>query len=252
MQRFDGGELLDLPLERLSDAENVRQDDDRVDQLAASLHLLGQTTPIIVAPDAQGRDQIISGRRRVRAARRLKWKTIRGFRAANLDEATRLMLGLTDNTMHQEMQVPDIVDVILRLKELTGQPASKLSKLVGVSPAVISQAESAMAQMSSDAKALLAKAKAKMFIWFEIRKLPAELQSSIASRCLAEGWTRDELQRAVREEGRPTSRRLTLRIIVDPDAGYDGARHAAKQLLAKLTAFERQGVDFKLAPALLK
>jgi ParB/RepB/Spo0J family partition protein len=216
--------------------------------LAHSLDEHGLLHPPIGVSNGD-RVEIIAGVGRVLAAKHLSWQRIKVFLASDLDQATQLILAVAENTLRERMTVPDLADKIAEVEAVTGWPVSTIVKHWNISPSIASRAQTAMASVAPDARPILEGA--PMFVWFEVTKLPHAQQASVAERCLAEKWTRDQLQRFVREQQLPSEkpRRHAIELLVSE--GYEGAKRRIKALLAQMNAFEKQDIGFEEALRLL-
>lgn len=230
--------LSELLLELLIIEGNVRHSQGSIESFAEKLRD-GLINPIVVVPEGDSY-RVISGQRRVLAARHLGWSKIRAFVADSLDEAQQISLAVIDNVARERMSVPDIAEAIQRLQDLTGKPVAAICKQLGVSPSIASQAQSAMASLTDEARAVLEPA--PMFMFFLISRLPPDQQAEVARTALTEQWTREQLQARVRT-GKPKVTKLSI----PAGSSYEEAAEALKEALARLATLAKANLPFKQA-----
>lgn len=109
----------ELPLENMSiglSQARVREVHKNIDELAQSISKLGLLEPIVVAPTAEGRYEVVTGQRRFLAVQKLGWETIR---AGVLDEAPTgnlaKAISLTENMVREDMPEKDYIDACTAL-----------------------------------------------------------------------------------------------------------------------------------------
>lgn len=130
----NNGKVCEIALDSLSDSPYLRelyQEDDST-SLAISFRENGQLTPIIVEPLSE-RFQIISGARRVKAARSLGWSTIKAIVRQPANEDERLWWLLASNQYRQKrfserMREADLMESLL-LNEARNRSLENLGKL---------------------------------------------------------------------------------------------------------------------------
>jgi len=89
-------------------------DDDKMDELVESIKLNGVLTPVIVRPDDQGTYEMISGHRRLHAAKRAGLATIPALvHPMTDDEAT---IAMVDSNMQREEILPSERAFALKMK----------------------------------------------------------------------------------------------------------------------------------------
>ena len=92
----------------------VRQRLDDIDQLAESLDRLGQLHPIVITK----RRVLVSGRRRLEAAKTLGWTTIEASVLGRSDAARRLELEIEENVQRVPLSREEIASALERLERL--------------------------------------------------------------------------------------------------------------------------------------
>jgi ParB family chromosome partitioning protein len=86
-------EVLEIPIDRILIGERIRRDPGDLDGLAASLQARGQLVPILVMPlNRDGCYPLVAGERRIKAAERRGWPTIKAIIATDLDTAEAAFL----------------------------------------------------------------------------------------------------------------------------------------------------------------
>lgn len=108
--------------------KRFRKDLGDIDALAASIERLGQLQDIVVGPDGQ----LIAGYRRVKAVQQLGWKTIRAYKATNLDDAIdRLLAERDENTERKAPNPSEAVSIGEAIAKAYKPVAEKAQKKAG-------------------------------------------------------------------------------------------------------------------------
>ena len=92
----------------------VRKDLGDVEGLADSLNRFGQLHPIVLTR----KKVLVSGRRRLEAARILGWTTIDAITIASRDSAQLLELELDENLQRYQLTRDEVEDALARLERL--------------------------------------------------------------------------------------------------------------------------------------
>ncbi len=92
----------------------IRQRLEDIDQLADSMERLGQLHPIVITR----RRVLVSGRRRLEAAKSLGWATIEASVLGSSDAARRLELELEENMQRVPLAREEIALAVERLERL--------------------------------------------------------------------------------------------------------------------------------------
>ena len=103
-------------------------DDEKLDELAASIAKHGIIQPIIVRP-FQGGYQIVAGERRWRAAQRAQLHDIPAI-IRSFDDSETLEIALLENIQRQDLNPIEEAEAYKKLTELFGHSASELAELV--------------------------------------------------------------------------------------------------------------------------
>lgn len=140
----DGSQLLGrvarVPVERMNpNPYQPRQEfsEARLDELASSISEIGIIQPITVRAQENGAFEIISGERRVRAARRAGLEELPAFvREANSEEM--LEMALVENVQREELNPIEIALGYQRLVEECGLTQEEVAERVSKSRATVS------------------------------------------------------------------------------------------------------------------
>lgn len=115
--------------ERAVDAITIgvrhRQDLGDIDELAASIREIGLLQPIVITPDGV----LVCGRRRLEAARRLGWRTIKVWiRSGISDRLTELLAQQDENSLHKPLTPLEQTDLYTELKTLYREETERRQK----------------------------------------------------------------------------------------------------------------------------
>lgn len=113
---------LDLPVRDL----RASVDEDELDELAASMRDHGQMQSIGVKATGKGRYEVVFGARRTRAAKLLKWKTIRAELATDDDRISTDAKKLIENVQRQQLTP---IEEAFGLEALIGDAAVDVREL---------------------------------------------------------------------------------------------------------------------------
>ena len=92
----------------------IRRDLGDIEGLAESLSRFGQLHPIVITR----KKVLVSGRRRLEAARILGWTTIEAITIASRDSAQLLELELDENVQRYQLTRDEVEDTLARLERL--------------------------------------------------------------------------------------------------------------------------------------
>lgn len=144
LYRFEDGNRLVGRVAEV-EVENIRPNpyqprqefnDDALDELAASIKQLGIIQPITVRALGEGKFEIISGERRLRAARRAGLGRVPAFvRKANTEQM--LEMALVENVQREELNPIEVALGYQRLMEECGLTQEKVSERVSKSRATV-------------------------------------------------------------------------------------------------------------------
>ncbi len=127
------GRVADLEIDQISpNPYQPRQDfeDEALDQLAASIRQFGIIQPITVRAQSGGRFEVISGERRIRAARRAGLKRIPAY-VREADTEAMLEMALVENLQREELNPIEIALGYHRLMEECDLTQEQVADRVG-------------------------------------------------------------------------------------------------------------------------
>jgi ParB family chromosome partitioning protein len=131
-----------LPVERVyetPEARNSRRgyDEEKLNELAASIREHGILQPILVTPDGDGY-RVIAGNRRLKASIRAGLQTIPALIKTQVDEHRQFFLNLVENVQRIDLTGKERVEAI-RLLAASGLGVREISRGTGISPGTISR-----------------------------------------------------------------------------------------------------------------
>lgn len=163
--------IQELPLEKIApnpDQPRKHFEQEALEELAASLKVLGLVQPITVQALPSGSYQIISGERRWRAAQMAGLKTIPAYiRATQPSEL--LELALIENIQREDLNAIEVALAYQQLTEQYGLSQSKVAERVGKKRVTVTN-------------------------YIRLLQLPAEIQLGLTQRLIDMGHARALLQ----------------------------------------------------------
>lgn len=111
-------EVLTLPINAIVEPEfqlRVYYDEEKLLELAESMEAEGMFYPLIVRDQGDGTYEVLTGSRRLRAARLKKYTTVPGFVVRPSDPAHALLLALAENLQRQDLDPFEEARGFLRL-----------------------------------------------------------------------------------------------------------------------------------------
>lgn len=134
--------VANLPVERIvetPEARNSRRgyDEEKLNELAASIREHGVLQPILVTPDADGY-RVIAGNRRLKATVRAGLETIPALIKTQVDEHRQFFLNLVENVQRVDLTGKERMEAI-RLLAASGLGVREISRGTGISPGTISR-----------------------------------------------------------------------------------------------------------------
>ncbi len=133
-------EAQEIPISRISQ-EKLRLDSpNNVNELTESFLLHGQLLPILVRPEdnKSGMYEIVFGNRRLDAAKKLGWKSIKA-QIANISKSEALVLAFAENSDRSDFSDYEKALLLQRMHDTTGKNYKEIAKLVGRSPSFVAQ-----------------------------------------------------------------------------------------------------------------
>ncbi|MCC6173887.1 MAG: ParB/RepB/Spo0J family partition protein [Chloroflexi bacterium] len=131
-----------IPVERIvetPEARNSRRgyDEEKLNELAASIREHGVLQPILVTPDGS-QYRVIAGNRRLKASIRAGQATIPALIKTQVDEHRQFFLNLVENVQRVDLTGKERVEAI-RLLAASGLGVRQISRGTGISPGTISR-----------------------------------------------------------------------------------------------------------------
>lgn len=124
------GELRDIDLSKVIDPQGPSDriprpgDAEAIDALAGSMRETGQLQPVMLEELADGRFARVFGRRRIAAARKLGWTTIRASVVTPLPDDVRRTIVAVENVQRQDLTPAEETLAVGELMELQALPAA--------------------------------------------------------------------------------------------------------------------------------
>lgn len=143
-EELKAGMLVEVDLKDLIiDArDRTKEDLKKIEELASSMKALGLITPIVIQPSdkEEGKAVVIAGKRRVVAAKKLKWQKIRAYVVEYKEPGDTELALISDNLLHRQVEAVlhgRIFKQLLDDKIFTSQTA--LAKNAGLSQSTVSR-----------------------------------------------------------------------------------------------------------------
>jgi len=130
------GDVFDLDLSLLESEPDVAlrlNAEEECDELAVSMGRLGQLVPILVRSSGEGRFVVVSGWRRVAAARRLGWGHLKACCVGG-DEAFALPVAVVDNLQRRNLSPIEEAGAVAALRDRFGASVEEVSRWIGRRP----------------------------------------------------------------------------------------------------------------------
>lgn len=113
-------------------------DEDKLDELAASIKAQGIVQPIVVTPDDQGGFSILAGERRWRASQRAGLKSVPVVVRSVSGDQERLELALVENVQRSDLNPVEEAEAFDMLRESFGLSQDDIAKRVGRNRSTVS------------------------------------------------------------------------------------------------------------------
>lgn len=134
----------------------IEVDEERLDELTASLREHGQLQPIVVAESGGGRRVIVCGERRVQAAKRLGWREVEARVYPGVTEHELRLLALVENIQRENLSPFEVaagftgfliaggsIDELVRLTGFREVTVRRYLRITELSPDVLAAAKTA-------------------------------------------------------------------------------------------------------------
>lgn len=115
---------MQIPIERITIKKRARTILGDLEPLMASMREHGLLNPVIITE----RYELVAGRRRLEAAKRLGWKTIEAKIVRSQDEAALLAMEIDENILRLDFTTEELARARKRLEKLRNP--SLLSRLI--------------------------------------------------------------------------------------------------------------------------
>ena len=131
-----------LPVERIRETPEARNsrrgyDEEKLNELAASIREHGVLQPILVMPEDDGY-RVIAGNRRLKATVRAGLSSIPALVKTQVDEHRQFFLNLVENVQRVDLSGKERIEAI-RLLAASGLGVREISRGTGISPGTISR-----------------------------------------------------------------------------------------------------------------
>jgi ParB family chromosome partitioning protein len=105
---------MQVPIEDIKVKRRIRKELMDIDILAESLKVFGQINPIVITP----KNVLISGQRRLEAARALGWRTINAVIMEFPDALSKLEYEVEDNIQRRDFTPQEVAEATKRIYRL--------------------------------------------------------------------------------------------------------------------------------------
>ena len=208
-----------------------RFDPEATTGLAQSLRSEGVLQPIVVRPRDRGGYELIAGERRWRAAREAGLATLPAV-VREADDRDSLLLALVENVAREQLSPVEEARAYAVLLDEFGLSLGELAERLGRSkPAVSNRVR--LLELPDDVLAMVERCELTEGHARAVLAVPDHAgRRSLARRIVSRGLSVRAAERAAREAGATTRRRVARRDGVDP-ALADRARRAAERLTGR-------------------
>jgi ParB family chromosome partitioning protein len=191
-----------IPIDSLVvSALNVRRQVGDLTDLAASIRAIGLLQPIVVRPASGGGFEVVAGRRRLEACRRLGWEAIPAIRR-ELSDREALVLSLSENVQQDTLDPIERAEGVQRLVEDLSQEMPR-SQAVEATGQWIGKSTStvytwlALLRTTEAVRTMVLERKVATKVAARLASLPQERQEPVARVIAQEDLSRKDALRAV-------------------------------------------------------
>lgn len=217
-------------------------DDERLQELAASIKAQGLIQPIIVRSINGGRFEIIAGERRWRASQLAGLKQIQALVREAPDQSV-VAMALIENIQREELSPLEEAAALQRLITEFKLTHEKVAEAIGRSRAAVSNLLR-LQELPTQIKKLLADGDLEMGHARALAALDSKLAIGLALKAVEHGWTVRELEAAARESQNPSAKAVSKSAkkpaAQDPDIATL-ERELAEKLAAKVSIRHGRG-----------
>ncbi len=237
------GGIRELPVDAIEanpEQPRTRFDEDRLEELAASLRRHGVIQPVVVRPNPGGGYRLVAGERRLRASRMAGIETIPAI-IRDVDEGTGLELALVENLQREGLDPIDEAHGYEALMEVSGLAQTEVAERVGKNrstvanalrlldlPLEIQEFISAGALSAGHGRAILAAG-------------PAEAQRKLADRVMKRGLSVREAEALARGSQNRRKKSTPRRVQTDPI--LRDVEERLQRLLGTLVRIDKTGSE---------
>ena len=239
----ESDELRNLDVDRIQPGKyQPRQtmDEDRLQELAASIRAQGLIQPIIVRTVSAGRFEIIAGERRWRAAQIAGLKQIPALVREAGDQSV-VAMALIENIQREELSPLEEAQALQRLIGEFKLTHQQVAEAIGRSRAAVSNLLR-LQELPAQIKKLLEEHKLEMGHARALLTLDPKLALSLALKAVEHEWTVRELEAAARDAQSPKAKTKSAKKSVsqDPDIAVL-ERELGEKLAAKVSIRHGRG-----------
>lgn len=170
-----------LSIDEIRSERNVRQDVE-ADGLTSSMGMVGQIVPITVRDDGAGGYIVISGHRRLAAARELGWTEIEAVVKGSGSESD-LAMQIAENVVREDLRPFEYAQGVLALKEESGLTQEQIADVLGINKKDVSDLQKVakgaegldpvkMNQLSWD----------ELEVFSQVHDMPAQMRPTFAEK----------------------------------------------------------------------
>ncbi|HEX3897043.1 MAG TPA: ParB/RepB/Spo0J family partition protein [Rudaea sp.] len=233
----DADELRTLDVDRIQPGKyQPRQtmDEDRLQELAASIRSQGLIQPIIVRTVGAGRFEIIAGERRWRASQMAGLKQIPALVREAGDQSV-VAMALIENIQREELSPLEEAQALQRLIGEFKLTHQQVAEAIGRSRASVSNLLR-LQDLPAQIKKLLEERKLEMGHVRALLTLDSKLALALALKAVEHEWTVRELEGAARDAQNPAAKKKTPKksAAQDPDIATL-ERELGEKLAAKVS-----------------
>jgi len=217
-------------------------DDERLQELAASIKAQGLIQPIIVRSVGGGKFEIIAGERRWRASQMAGLKQIQALVRDAPDQSV-VAMALIENIQREELSPLEEASALRRLITEFKLTHEKVAEAIGRSRAAVSNLLR-LQELPAQIKKLLADGDLEMGHARALAALEPKLAIGLALKAVEHGWTVRELEAAAREAQNPSAKPVSKAGKKSPAQDPNIAtleRELAEKLAAKVSIRHGRG-----------
>ncbi len=203
----ESDELRTLDVERIQPGKyqpRLTMDEDRLQELAASIRAQGLIQPIVVRAVSGGKFEIIAGERRWRASQLAGMKQIPALVRDVQDQAV-VAMALIENIQREELSPLEEASALQRLISEFKLTHEKVAEAIGRSRASVSNLLR-LQELPTQIKKLLEDGRLEMGHARALLTLEPKLAIGLALKAAEHGWTVRELEAAARDAQNPPAK----------------------------------------------